>query len=173
MHAIKILATQTQDAYAWVNKLIQAIPLEKWDETPTILESNVSWQVGHLLTSYYYHAVMSIVGHQKDIFGMVPLREYSALYVQAPATDSVAKTPPATLLAHLHLMEKRSLDVIKGLNPEVLDQPLEPLKIPHPVAKTKFEALDFNIKHTMWHCGQLATLKRIIHKKYDFGLRTS
>jgi len=46
----------------------------------------------------------------------------------------------------------------------------EPTKRKHPVAKTKFEAISWNIKHTMWHCGQIACIKRLIHGGFDFGL---
>ncbi|WP_216824389.1 hypothetical protein [Emticicia sp. TH156] len=38
-------------------------------------------------------------------------------------------------------------------------------------SKTKFEALDWNIKHTLWHCRQIGLLKRVVDKRYDFGLR--
>ncbi len=48
---------------------------------------------------------------------------------------------------------------------------LEPTPVAHPVAKTKFEAIDWNIKHTMYHCGQIGILRRIVDKRYDFGLR--
>lgn len=52
-----------------------------------------------------------------------------------------------------------------------LEQPLEPFIIEHPVAKTKQEAIDWNIKHTMWHCGQIGLLKRFLVKRHDFGLK--
>jgi hypothetical protein len=51
-----------------------------------------------------------------------------------------------------------------------LESELEKTDTPHPIAKNKYEALDWNIKHTMWHCGQLGILKRIIDKRFDFGL---
>ena len=53
MNQIEILSKQTYDAYAWVNKLISAIPYDKWDDIPDVIASNVSWQVGHLILSYY------------------------------------------------------------------------------------------------------------------------
>lgn len=31
-------------------------------------------------------------------------------------------------------------------------------------------ALSWNIKHTMWHCGQIVMLKRIIDKPHNFRL---
>jgi hypothetical protein len=68
-------------------------------------------------------------------------------------------------------MQGRSLEIIKELAPENLHAALEPTRIPHPIAKTKFESLDWNIKHTMYHCGQIGILKRVVDKRYDFGFR--
>jgi uncharacterized damage-inducible protein DinB len=75
------------------------------------------------------------------------------------------------LQSQLEVMQKKSIDIIKSLSDEDLDRELELTPIPHPIAKTKFDALDWNIKHTMWHCGQLGILKRIHGERYDFGLR--
>lgn len=36
--------------------------------------------------------------------------------------------------------------------------------------RNDFLAVSWNMEHTMWHCGQLALLKRIFGKRYDFGL---
>ncbi len=61
--------------------------------------------------------------------------------------------------------------VIKSLSDQDLESELSPTEVPHPVAKNKFEAIDWNIKHTMWHCGQIGILKRIIDERFDFGLK--
>ena len=41
----------------------------------------------------------------------------------------------------------------------------------HPVAKAKLDVLDWNIKHTMWHCGQLGILVMIAGERFNFDLR--
>ena len=33
------------------------------------------------------------------------------------------------------------------------------------------EALEWNINHTMYHCGQIGVLKRVVDARYDFGLQ--
>ena len=72
-------------------------------------------------------------------------------------------------LEHLKLMQLQSLGVIDSLSENDLRKPVEPTKVPHPIAKTKFDAIDWNIKHTMWHCGQIATIKRIVDNYFDYG----
>lgn len=66
-HSIETLAKQTADAYHWVNRLIDSIPAEKWEEIPAVLETNVTWQIGHLLMSFYYHSILVVTGHQMDV----------------------------------------------------------------------------------------------------------
>lgn len=60
--------------------------------------------------------------------------------------------------------EKEGLDI-------VFLSPLEPGAPEHPVATNKQEAISWNIKHTMWHCGQMAILKRVINSRIGFGLK--
>ena len=168
----EVLVKQTLDAYDWIHKLIHDIASEKWDEVPSVVESNISWQVGHLIISIYYHSIMVIVGHQKEILELVPMREYTKLFsFDTLPKNTVLRTTPNELKEHLKVIENKSIEVIQSIALESLPTNLEPTKMSHPVAKTKFEALSWNIKHTMWHCGQIALIKRIIDKPYDYGLR--
>lgn len=171
MNQIELLTKQTEGAYDWANKLIYSIPEEQWDIIPEVVESSVSWQVGHLVISYYFHTIMVTVGHQMDILQSIPIKEYAQLFNMTSPHESVGKITLENLKKHLKLMEQKSISIIQSLSLDDLEQPLVPTPMPHPIAKTKFEAIDWNIKHTMWHCGQLGILKRIVHERYDFGLR--
>lgn len=172
MTEIETLTKQTTDAYEWAHKLIAGIPSEKWDDVPKVIASNISWQVGHLVISIYYHSVMVIVGHQTDILEHIPMRDYTKLFsFDTLPKNVVGKTTPKELMGHLKVVEEKSIEVIRSLVPKNLEADLEPAKLPHPTATTKFEALSWNINHTMWHCGQIALIKRIIDKPYDYGLR--
>jgi hypothetical protein len=84
---------------------------------------------------------------------------------------SSGKIDPEILLKQLQFVQSRSIDIVKSLTADQFDSNLEPTTIPHPIAKTKREAIDWNIKHTMYHCGQIGILKRIIDNRFDFGLR--
>lgn len=171
MNAVTMLAKQTENAYEWTNKLLHSIPKEKWDVLPDVVQTTVTWQAGHLILSFYYHTVMVITGHLKDVFPVVPLQQYNKLFTNSDPKDSIGKTNPQELHDQLIFMQKRSVDVISALTEADLEQSLAPTPTPHPIAKTKQEALDWNIKHTMYHCGQLGLIKRIVDQRYDFGLR--
>ena len=166
-----MLARQTDNAYTWANKLLLSIPHEKWDKTPDVIVSNISWQTGHLIVSLYYHSILVIVGHQMDILQLVPLKEYSQHFTNAAPLDVKGKFKPDNLQAHLLFMQQWSLDVIKLLSPADLEAELMPVQPQHPIAKNKREALEWNIQHTMWHCGQIGLLKRVVDKRFDFGLQ--
>nr|WKN37432.1 DinB family protein [Tunicatimonas sp. TK19036] len=170
MSPIEILLRQTEDAYGWVNKLLTSVPKEHWDDITPNVDTNVTWQAGHLIMSFYFHSIMVIRGHQMDLLQKIPVQEYDSYFTVAEPVQSVGKTNPETLESHLALMQEKSLEVIRSLSVAELDDALEPTKTPHPIAKTKYEALDWNIKHTMWHCGQLGIIKRALHGRYDFGL---
>lgn len=171
MNSVELLTRQTADAYQWTNKLVTSIPHDHWEEMPQVIDSTISWQVGHLIMSFYYHSIMTIVGHRMDVVSKVPLQQYNELFTAAAPEKAIGKANPITLQQQLILVEEKSLEVIQSLSLADLDSPLEPTPVPHPIAKTKFEALDWNIKHTMWHCGQIGLLKRVIHRRFDFGLQ--
>ncbi len=172
MNEIEMLVKQTENAHQWLIKMIDAVPEKKWDTIAKGLESNVSWQVGHQIISIYYHSIMTTVGHIPDIMEKLDLRQYTKMCsFDTLPKDLVGKTDSAELRAHLLFMQGKSLEVLRSLPLQELQNKVEPTKMPHPVAKTKFEALDWNIKHLMWHCGQIATIKRIIDTPYDFGLK--
>lgn len=172
MTEIEIITKQTEDAFGWTNKLIRSVPNEKWDSIATGVESNVSWQVGHLIISIYYHTIMTTVGHKSELIESLNLRHYTEwCNYDTLAKNSVGKTSPEQLCKNLATMQENALSVIKRLTVKDLWSKVEPTKVRHPVAKTKFEAIDWNIKHTMWHCGQIATIKRIVDKAYDYGIK--
>lgn len=171
MTETQMLIKQTANAYQWINQLVEPVPLDKWKIIPPTVESSMDWQIGHLIISYYFHSIMVIRGHQMDILQQLPIRDYSALFTQSGPSQSVGKVDSATLMEHLQFMQQKSLAILATLQDSELDNPLEPTPTPHPIATTKGEAIDWNIKHTMYHCGQIGLIKRVVDKRHDFGLR--
>jgi len=170
MDPLTMIARQTSDAYEWVNKLVAPVPYEQWDTTPAVMDTNITWQVGHLIMSFYFHSIMVIKGHQAVVLRTIPMKEYDAFFTKASPHHVVGKINPTHLHEHLLFMQQQSMEVINVLSPANLDSPLEPTPMKHPIAHTKWESLDWNIKHTLWHCGQIGMLKRVVDKRHDFGL---
>ncbi len=170
MNEIELLTKQTSEAYEWVNTLVDPVEEEKWNIIPPEMATNLTWQVGHLLLSYYFHSIVVIRGHQMDVIKQMPIRDYSSYFNTGHPKDAIGKFPHSNLVSQFRKMQEKSLDIINSLALDELYDPLEPTEFPHPIAKNKLEALDWNVKHTMWHCGQIAIVKRIVDKRHDFGL---
>lgn len=171
MTTTELLSQQTLDAYSWANRLFSSISYEAWEVTPDEIESNLSWQCGHLILSIYYHSILVVHGHHPDVLKQIPLKEYQPFFTQGDPRHCVGKFSATTLYNQLLLMQKYSIQTICNVSDATLKETLKPSGMPHPIATTKFEAIDWNIKHTMWHCGQIAILKRLVDQRFDFGLK--
>ena len=108
-----------------------------------------------------------------DILQKLPIKDYSDWFTVSSPILSVGKTDSLKLLQDLKVMQQKSMNILTALSDSDLHSPLEPTPTPHPIATTKFEAIDWNIKHTMYHCGQIGMLRRIVDQRYDFGLKLS
>lgn len=172
MTEIEVLIKQTGSAYDWTNKLMVSVPIQKWGFIAGAVGSHINWQIGHQIISIYYHTIMTTVGHIPELIEKMNLRQYTKLCgYDTFAKDMTELSDPEKLKEDLKQMQDKSLEVISSLSENDLWESVEPTKVPHPVAKTKFEAIDWNIKHTMWHCGQMAVLKRMVDRPYDYGLQ--
>jgi len=150
-------------------ELLESTPSELWYETPEIIKSNVAWQVGHLIVSQFYHSIAVISQPELQIYKDIPLKDYIPIYSMfTKSTDNDLRPSPETLLSHLKLMEEYAQKSIGTLTEKDLDKALEPTKFPHPIAKTKYEALTWSFRHEMWHLGQIATLKRVLGNPIDW-----
>lgn len=165
-----LLLNQTTNAYQWTNKLLESLPADCWPTLPPVIETNALWQTGHLLVSIYFNTMVVIKGHQPGIFQSMPLKLYSQLFTQATPASAMNQVEPQQLFEHLKTMQNHSSEIIKSLTEHDLNALLMPGEIVHPVAKTKFEAINWNVNHTFWHCGQIAMIKRVVHKRYRFNL---
>jgi hypothetical protein len=171
MNTIQALIQQTESAHAWANRLIKGIPEDKWVESPDVLNSNMTWHIGHLIVSSHYHGIMSTIGLQSHIMERIPLRDYVKTFgFKGNPLEAPGKFPIEELLDNLAFIQEESIKAISSLTDEDLDTPIVPSKQPHPVAKTKFEVITWNIQHVMWHCGQIATMKRVLTGKANFGV---
>ena len=172
MNALNVLVKQTKEAHVWTNKLIDSVPMKHWEDTPPNLDSNISWQVGHLVISEFYQAILVVTGFDTEITQKVNLKEYTEQFgYESSPLQIVGKSNTQELKEHLAFMQNRVISNIASISLDDLNAVVEePTKRKHPVAKTKFEAISWNIKHTMWHCGQIACIKRLIHGGFDFGL---
>lgn len=173
MNITDLLLKQTKDAHSWTNKLIDSVPMKHWEDTPDTLASNISWQVGHLVISEYYHAILVVTGFDEEITRKIDLKNHNQMYGYDSAPKAlVGASEPKVLKEQLQFMQAKVIKNVSNLTVKELEGMVEqPIKQKHPVAETKLDAVSWNIKHTMWHCGQIASIKRLINGGFDFGIR--
>jgi hypothetical protein len=164
MNRIKIIDEQAQQTREFTKKLIYEVPEDKWYTTPQQINSNIAWQVGHLIMSQNFHSITVVAGANEKIKETIPLKEYAALYAMGatPLQNREAGPLPSILKRQLDFVDMVAREVLFALSDDELDNPLVTTGFPHPVAKTKYEALTWSFKHEMWHCGQISMIKRII-----------
>ncbi len=172
MTAKDLLHDQTVSSHRWIEKLIDHVPESAWGILPPGLRTSLKWQVGHLVLSQHYHAVVVIAGPQKDLLAQVPVKVYSEYFVFGDRIGEVdAQFTAEGLRTHLRIVQEKGLWAISQLAADDLTGPLFPRPVPHPVATTKAEALSWNVKHNMWHCGQMGMLARAVGHPFDFKLK--
>jgi uncharacterized damage-inducible protein DinB len=172
MTAKDLLLDQTASSHRWIEKLMDHVPEEKWGLMPAGLNTSLKWQVGHLVLSQHYHAVVVIAGPQKDVMEKVPVKLYSEYFVFGDRIGEVdARFTPGELQTNLRVVQEKGLWAIGQLADDELTGPLFPRPVPHPVATNKVEAISWNVKHNLWHCGQIGMLARAVGHPFDFKLR--
>lgn len=161
---IEFIKDQNRQTRIQTIELLHQTPFEYWYTTPDVIKSNIAWQVGHLIVSQFYHSIAVITPPNLRIYKEVPLQDYFPIYSMATkSTINELKPLPDTLLQQLEIVNNYAIQTIDDLNEDDLDNELEQTKFPHPIAKTKYEALTWSFRHEMWHLGQIATLKRILN----------
>jgi hypothetical protein len=166
---LELLYTETKAAFDWSHRLLEDIPQDQWSITPEVLETNVLWQAGHLVMSSYFNGIMCVNGHDKELMIKIGMRDLDGIFNQGKPVDAPSKISNDRVIDALNQVQLTCLAGIQSFNPDDLNAPLEPTRFKNPVANTKQEAFTWNVQHTMWHCGQLALLKRILGKRFDFS----
>lgn len=163
MNKIEFLSAQLCETHSFVNRLISELPQDLWYEIPAGTDSNFAWQIGHLIISRNFHAVSVITGRNEKINKIIPLAKYVKLFNGMGTLHRSVELNtilPAVLWEQWNMIHEISVENLRNLPDEILNNPLEPIPFKHPVANTKYEALSWCFKHEMWHCAEMEEIKR-------------
>jgi uncharacterized damage-inducible protein DinB len=166
-----LLKNQTIESHNWANKLLHNISDEKWFVTPEIIGTNFAWQLGHLTLSQYYYTIVLLNGPNKDFAEKVNMKKYSGLFANGQKRNELfSEVTVDDLKENWNLLQNQTIKILDNLQDKDLNDEIFKLPKPHPFVKTKENSISWNVKHTMWHCGQIAILRRIIDKPLDYGM---
>ena len=166
-----LLKKQTLESFNWANKLIDDVLEEKWFISPEILETNFAWQIGHLTLSQYYYTVVLLNGPDKEIAEKIDMKKYSGLFAKGVKINELSsEVTVSQLKENWEFIQKQTIKFLDYLQENDFNNEIFKLPKPHPFVRTKEDSISWNIKHTMWHCGQMGILKRVVDKSLDFGM---
>lgn len=165
MTRIEFLKEQIIEARNFVNRLISELPEDLWYTIPEGTDSNLAWQIGHLLVSQNFHAITTITGVNEEVKRLMPIARYNKIFNgMGTLHRSVKKNflPASELKEQLDKVHTICLTNLSALDDKILNDPLEPIPFKHPVANTKYEALSWCFKHEMWHSAEMEAIKRAL-----------
>ena len=166
MNAIEILKKEIVSVKSKTDFFIEKINFEKWNETPKIIETNMNWQIGHLILANYLHGIASISGANEKVRNKIDMQNFIKYYGPNSIPTSFLNEKPTNqdLLKLYEFIFELVLIEISEIKVEELN---DVTAIPNPSAKTKYEALTTLFKHQCWHNGQIAILNRIVSKEQE------
>ncbi len=160
---ISILKEQITSTKEKTDKLIADISTEMWIKTPEILNTNLNWQIGHIILANYLHGIASISGPNEELKGKISIPDYVRFYgPKSNPTDFENEKPTQKEL--LEIYEFTLSLVFDNLSKLTESELNDTTKIPNPSVSTKYEALKWLSHHQSWHNGQIAILKRVLNQ---------
>lgn len=164
MDAIDLIKEQIISVKEKTDDFIKRIELQKWHATPEILDTNMNWQIGHLILANYLHGIASISGPNEKVRNRIDMIKFVSYYGPKSTPNLYLDEKPTNeeLLELYHfIFELVYLEIDKI----AIDALHNDTAVPNPSAKTKYEALTTLFKHQSWHNGQIAILNRVLKQR--------
>jgi hypothetical protein len=160
---ISVIKEQISSAKEKTEKLITGISTDIWTKTPEVLNTNLNWQIGHIILANYLHGVASISGANEELKEKINIPDYIKFYgPKSNPTDFINDKPNQKELSEIY--EFTMSLVLENLNKITESELNDNTAIPNPSVSTKYEALKWLSHHQSWHNGQIAMLTRVLNQ---------
>lgn len=168
MQIIDLVKEQINASHAKAKGLATGIDESKWYKIPSGINSNIAWQIGHLIISKPFQLVIAPIERTKEIHEVIPFGPYLKLYgIGTQPSGQMDDSPtPKTLIAHFDAIHEYCLKRLDDIDENQLN---EPTVVPHPIARTKYESLMWSFQHEIWHCGQISMIRRALGTPLNLG----
>lgn len=164
MNIIDLIKDQIISTKEKTDNFIKNIELEKWNISPDIIETNMNWQIGHLILANYLHGIASISGANEKVREKINMQNFIKFYGPNSNPKMLSDEKPKNedlLNLYEFIFELINIEISKVK----IDDLNSTTEVPNPSAKTKYEALTSLFKHQSWHNGQIAILSRILNNR--------
>jgi uncharacterized damage-inducible protein DinB len=161
MSVLTNLVRDLRKARMYTKDMLSNIDQAHWFQQPSEGVTHVAWQVGHLAVAQFSLALNRVRGERADDDELIS-REFRKLFgkgstpVPDPAVNPTSEEIRAVFdRVHQHILDESS-DWTEALLSEPTGEP------PHPMFKTKEEAIRWSIQHEFIHAGQIGLLRRLL-----------
>ena len=134
---------------------------DEWFRQPTEGVTHIAWQVGHLAVAGYSITLRRIRGSTPQDAELVP-DEFHELFgrLSVPQSDPAVNPEPALIREVFDRVHQQALIEVQRLTDSELDVSTQ--QPPHPMHRTRFEALQWCAQHEFLHAGEIALLRRLL-----------
>lgn len=158
MNRIGLLINRLQAARGWTKSLMADIEDARWFEAPAPGVGHVAWQVGHLAASqialiHVRCCGMTFADAAPDGF----IKTFGR--GSTPVSDANAYPPLDEIRSRFERIHDDVIARVSAMNDGDLDAPAG--SEPHPMFKSKAEAIAMAAMHESFHAGQIALMRRL------------
>ncbi len=142
--------------------LLEDLEPEDWFRMPQEGVTHIAWQAGHIAMAQFRLCLERLRNLQPGDWDLIP-KEFLKSFGKGttPSADRSLYPEGTEILAVMcRVHEAVRIEVPKYAATDLTT----PLRNPHPIFKTKLEALSFCAQHEMLHAGQIGLLRRLIGK---------
>lgn len=160
---LKIPLRQIASAREYTLSLLDDLEPEEWFQMPREPVSHIAWQVGHIAMAQFRLCLERLRNLQPGDWELVP-KDFLKTFGKGttPEVERSRYPNPQEIRAAMNRVHESVLQEIPQYTEDDLTTPL---RNPHPIFKTKLEALYFSAQHEMLHAGQIGLLRRLIGKR--------
>ena len=135
---------------------------DQWFWCPSEMVTHIAWQVGHLAVAQYNLCLRRVRGRIPEDEMLVSDEILDAFKLgSVPVADPSANPSIETILQVFDSIHQTAMAELARKSDDELDVPVER---PHPVFRTKLEAVEYCHQHELVHIGQIALLRRLMGK---------
>jgi len=146
----------------YTGRFLSGLTDEEWFWCPGEFTTHIAWQVGHIAVAQYNLCLRRVRGRTPADEAIVSDSFIEAFKLGSQPAASPADNPPLCEIRRVFdAVHQQVLDELATRNEAELDVPVEQ---PHPVFKTKLEAVEYAPPHELVHAGQIALLRRLMGK---------
>ena len=135
---------------------------EEWFWSPPAYITHIAWQIGHIAVAEYNLCLRRVRGRTTDDVSLISDAFLGAYNIGSqPVAGAAGNQPLEEIQRVFEAVHVQAIAELGEWDDAGLDVPLE---TPHPIFKSKLDAVEWSGPHELVHGGQIAMLRRLMGK---------